>query len=275
ETLQRDPYAIYAQYVLGLTKLDPLDMAIDARPRGTAIHAALEKFEAESEAKTADNLVAMLERELREAGEAEEVILGAMAARRRVAEEYLAWRAERLHLIAGAPHTEIKGRTSFPVPGLREDSFTLTATADRVEKHQDGTLAILDFKSGAPPGEKEVRVGLNPQMPLQAVIAMNEGFKSEAGHAVSGEAVSALTYVRFGSQFAVRNIGDAAGRDIEAKPLEEIIEETREGFLNLIARFAKANHPYVSMPRPKWAKYGSDYARLARRDEWAAEDEDE
>lgn len=269
EALQRDPYAIYAQYVLGLIKLDALDMPVDARPRGTAIHAALEKFEEEGVEKTAGQLISMLEDELRHAGEAEEAILGAVAARQRVAEEYIKWRSERLHLIAGRPYTEIKGRYSFPVPGLKEDTFTLTATADRVEKHHDGTLAILDFKSGAPPGEKEVRVGLNPQMPLQAIIAEEDGF---ADKGVRAAPVSALTYVRFGSQFAVRNIGDAAGREVPEKPLDEIIAETREGLARLIGKFANPERPYVSLPRPKWAKFESDYTRLARRDEWAAED---
>lgn len=271
ETLQRDPYAIYAQYVLGLIKLDSLDMPVDARPRGTAIHAALEKFEEEGVEKSADQLIAMLEQELRDAGEAEEVILGAVASRRKVAEEYIVWRAARLHLIAGAPYTEIKGEHGFDVPGL-DEKFRLTATADRVEKHQDGTLAILDFKSGAPPGEGEVRTGLNPQMPLQAIIAEEGGF-SEQG--VSARPVSALTYVRFGTKFDVRNIGEKSGSKHPDMPLEDIIADTRAGFLKLIEKFAKADHPYISMPRPKWAKYGSDYARLARRDEWAAEDGDD
>ncbi len=269
ETLQRDPYGIYAQYILGLTKLDTLDMAVDARPRGTAIHAALEKFEEDGVEKSADSLVTMLEAELRAAGEAEEIILGAVASRRKTAEEYIAWRKERLHLLAGRPHTEIKGAHDFPLGG---ETFKLTATADRVEKHQDGTLAILDFKSGAPPGEGEVRTGLNPQMPLQAIIAAEGGFAEKGVKAAS---VSALTYVRFGTQFAVRNIGDHVRKDMPEKPIEEIIAETREGFLKLIGKFADPDHPYVSMPRPKWAKYGSDYARLARRDEWASEDGDD
>ncbi|MEM5515576.1 double-strand break repair protein AddB [Henriciella sp. AS95] len=272
EALQRDPYAIYAQYILGLNKLDALDLPIDARPRGTAIHAALEKFEDEGVEKSAEQLVSMLEQELRDAGEAEDIILGAIAARRKVADAYIAWRAARLHLIAGAPHTEIKGQHTFDMPGLKQDRFTLTATADRVEKHQDGTLAILDFKSGAPPGEGEVRTGLNPQMPLQAIIAEEGGFADEG---VAAKPVSALTYVRFGSRFDVRNIGDKSGSQHPEKPLAEIIAETREGFLKLIAKFAEPDHPYISMPRPKWAKYGSDYARLARRDEWAAEDGDD
>ena len=275
EDLIRDPYKIYAQQVLGLYPLDPVDMPVDARPRGTAIHAALEKFEDEGVEKSAESLIALIEQELREAGELEEVILGAASVRKKVAAEYLDWRANRLHLISGRVHTEISGQTGLDVPAMPEGRFTVTANADRVERHQDGSIAILDFKTGAPPGEREVRAGLNPQMPLSAIIALGDGFETAKGAKLRSDTVSALTYVRFGSTFAVRNIGDGTGRSVPEKPLEEIIEETRDGVTQLIARFADPAHPYVSMPRPKWATYGSDYARLARRDEWISESGDD
>ena len=275
EDLIRDPYKIYAQQVLGLYPLDPLDMPVDARPRGTAIHAALEKFENDGVEKSADSLVALIEDELRSAGELEEIILGGVSVRRKVAAEYLDWRAGRLHLIAGRVHTEISGQTDLTAPAMPEGRFTVTANADRVERHQDGSIAILDFKTGDPPSEKQVRSGLNPQMPLSAIIALGDGFEVSATTKLRSDSVSALTYVRFGSKFAVRNIGDGTGRSIPEKPLEEIIEETRAGVTQLIARFADPAHPYVSMPRPVWATYGSDYARLARRDEWISESGDD
>ena len=275
EDLIRDPYKIYAQQVLGLYPLDALDLPVDARPRGTAIHAALEKFEEPGIEKTPEALVAMIEQELREAGELEEVILGAVSVRRKVARDYIAWRETRAHLIARV-FTEIRGEHALDIPALPERKFTLSANADRVERLHDGTIAILDFKTGAPPGEKEVRAGFNPQLPLSALIATGDGFDHKAtGSKIRAESVSALTYVRFASTFDVRNIGDAAGRDHPEKPVAEIIEETRLGVIKLIERFADPAHPYVSMPRPKWAKYGSDYARLARRDEWISEGSDD
>lgn len=44
ETWLRDPYAIYAKHVLKLRPLDPLDVPIGPRERGTALHKALEDF---------------------------------------------------------------------------------------------------------------------------------------------------------------------------------------------------------------------------------------
>ena len=44
EKLIRDPYAIYAQYILGLRKLAPLLPRGDARERGIALHEVMEAF---------------------------------------------------------------------------------------------------------------------------------------------------------------------------------------------------------------------------------------
>jgi ATP-dependent helicase/nuclease subunit B len=40
----RDPYTIYAKYILGLAPLDPVDMPLSAADRGSAIHDALGEF---------------------------------------------------------------------------------------------------------------------------------------------------------------------------------------------------------------------------------------
>ena len=40
----RDPYTIYAKYILKLAPLDPVDMPLSAADRGSAIHDALGEF---------------------------------------------------------------------------------------------------------------------------------------------------------------------------------------------------------------------------------------
>src|SRR5690606_30082996 len=44
ETLTRDPYAVWARDILNLRSLDRPDTPVEARARGTAIHAAFEQF---------------------------------------------------------------------------------------------------------------------------------------------------------------------------------------------------------------------------------------
>ena len=45
----------------------------------------------------------------------------------------------------------------------------------------DGRYAILDYKTGAPPTEKQVRTGLSPQLTLEAAILRQGGFKDIPG----------------------------------------------------------------------------------------------
>lgn len=261
EQLVRDPYAIYCEYVLGLRRLDPLNLPPDVRIRGTAIHKALEEFEHGDVSEDADGLLSLLEQALRDGGEPEADIVALRERRRAISAEYLDWRADQQSQIVGNPLTEEYGKITLEIEGK---PFTLSGTADRIEKRIGGTAAILDFKSGRPPSEKQVRAGLSPQMPLQGLIAR------EGGYEMLGKAeVEALTYLRFGTSFEVREIGEANARaKIEAASISDIIADAEAGLTRLLTAFADPDHPYLSAPRPERVSYESDYSRLARRKEW-------
>ena len=69
---------------------------------------------------------------------------------------------------------EIRGE--IPIPLDNERTFILSARADRIERRSDGTFAILDYKTGQPPTGKQVRMGLSPQLTLEAAILREGGF---------------------------------------------------------------------------------------------------
>lgn len=261
EQLVRDPYAIYCESVLGLRPLDPLNLPADVRVRGTAVHKALERFEHETPDGDADALLTLLEDELRTGGEHDIDLIALRDRRRSVCEDYLTWRQDNAHALDGFPITEIKGTLVLDIGGR---PFTLSGTADRIERRTDGSVAILDFKTGKPPTEKQVRAGLSPQMPLQGLIARDGGYED-----IGRARVEALTYLRFGTQFDVQELGAAAPRaKLEAKPMADLIAEAEAGLVDLLTAFANPDHPYLSAPRPERVQYESDFTRLARRDEW-------
>ncbi len=261
EQLVRDPYAIYCEYILGLRRLDPLNLPPDVRVRGTAIHKALERFEDPGTGTTPDDLLALLEEELRRGGEAEADIIALRERRRTISAEYLEWRDAQQAQLVGNPLTEVYGEITLKIG---DHPFTLSGTADRIERRVGGGAAILDFKSGKPPSEKQVRSGLSPQMPLQGLIAREGGYE-----ALGRADVDALTYLRFGTAFEVREIGDANSRaKLEDAPVSDIIRDAEAGLVQLLTAFSNPEHPYLSAPRPERVTYESDYSRLARRDEW-------
>ncbi len=55
-------------------------------------------------------------------------------------------------------------------------AFTLSATADRIEHHADGSVSLVDYKTGTPPGVNEVRAGFAPQLTLEAAMAARGAF---------------------------------------------------------------------------------------------------
>ncbi len=260
ETLIRDPYAIYGEYVLGLRKLDRLNLAADVRTRGTAIHEALEQFELEDWAQTPEALLTLIEEALRRVGEREAELIGLRSRRFQVCQEYITWRPSAACEFARAPLTEQKGRLVLQIAG---QSFTLKGTADLLYVYKDGSAAILDYKTGAPPSNKQVLSGLAPQMPLQGLIAEAGGYP-----ALGKRRIEALTYIQFGTQFKVSSIGQGQKKEADQN-VAEILEAARTGLVALLTQYANPEHPYLSAPRPERVKYDGDFSHLARRAEWA------
>ena len=69
--------------------------------------------------------------------------------------------------------------------------FTLRGRADRIEELVGGGHAILDYKTGQVPTEQQVRIGVSPQLTLEAAILRGGGFRDIAADA----SVSELVYV--------------------------------------------------------------------------------
>ncbi len=67
--------------------------------------------------------------------------------------------------------------------------FTLRARADRIEQLADGRYAILDYKTGQVPTDKQVRIGVSPQLTLEAAILRGGGFPGIAANACVAELV--------------------------------------------------------------------------------------
>ena len=152
---------------------------------------------------------------------------------------------------------EARGRIELP---LAPHSVTLSATADRIDRLADGTLAIIDYKTGQIPSKKEVAAGLSPQLPLEAAIARAGGFESMA-EAV----VSSLVYIGLGGGEPPGTIKEV-GEDVAA-----MTDKALAGLLRLLAQFANEKTPYRSRPRPMWASRYGNYDHLARVKEWSTQ----
>ncbi len=258
-TLMRNPYGIYARYVLGLKALDPLDADPGAAERGGILHAALAAYLGE----LADASPEAAHARLLQMGEQ---AFGATLDRpgvrafwwprfERIAGWFLAQQAalEPGRTVAAV---EAEGWLDFESPG---GPFRLTARADRIDRLADGGLAVIDYKTGQAPTAPQVEAGLEPQLPLEAAIACFGGFEGVA----AGEP-AALAYWRLTG-------GDPAGEIREIRgDAGELATVAFDGLRDLIAAFDDPDTPYHAVPDPARAPRFDDYAHLARIAEWSA-----
>jgi RecB family exonuclease len=155
---------------------------------------------------------------------------------------------------AGQPQgLEVKGAMSVPLPG---DAFTLTARADRIDRLEGGGAAIFDYKAGAPPSPKQIEVGFNQQLHLQAAILMAGGFAGLGALEARSGAYLGLTGA------------DEGGKARVVDNLSEEVGAHMQRLEALIAAYDRVETPYISRGRAETQNFEGDYDHLARRGEW-------
>lgn len=266
ETWTRDPYGIYARYILRLRKLEPLEKKPDAAERGTLLHEVMAELTAASREGLPPDTAAFL------------CDIGSRLLHER-ADDPGFWdfwwpRFVRLaEWIAG--HEDEWRRETRPEEIAPEKNgshilqgpagpFTLTARADRIDRRTDGTYAVIDYKSGGTYTPAAMRQGDSPQLPLEALILQAGGFAGLP----PGDAAYLGYWVMTGGTVPGQIVALA-----DAADAAQARDAAREGLEALIALFDKADTPYYSLPDPDRAPRFNDYEHLARVQEWAALDE--
>jgi ATP-dependent helicase/nuclease subunit B len=270
----RDPYTIYARHILNLRPLDPVDMPLSVADRGSAIHAAIGEFtERFRDGLPADPVAALRAigarhfAELMEQPEARALWWPRFL---RIAGWLAQWERERRPQVAEIA-AELPGEIGIALPHGRQ--FRLRGRADRIERRPDGRYAILDYKTGAPPTGKQVRMGLSPQLTLEAAMLREGGF---AGIPAGGS-VAELTYVRLsGNNPPGLECRLELARDRSETPQspDEAASEARAKLEALVRRFDDENQPYKSLVLTMWSTRYGDYDALARVKEWAGAGDD-
>jgi ATP-dependent helicase/nuclease subunit B len=257
ETLIRDPYAIYARHVLGLEPVKPVTSAPDPARRGVMIHGAIGDFLGACPRHIPDDALLMLEslgaRHFAQIAD----YPGLMsfwwprfrrAARWFVENEPTARRGVE-QVIA-----ECRGSVQLHIAG---EPFTLTCRADRIDLLANGSARITDYKTGEVPTLPQVKIGLAPQLTLQAAILARGGFEM-----IEKRAVAAIGYVHLTG-------GEPAGED---RPLDvdvmELAERHLAGLTRLLGAYANADQAYLPRAMMEREEDESDYDHLSRFREW-------
>ncbi len=250
DRLKADPFAFYAQAILKLRAEDPVDADHTARWKGEAVHKTLEEWLLHDQCDP-DKLRPRAEQLLKD--EAIHPMLRALWAPRLL--EAIDWIAvmERQNQSEGRRplEAEVSGETSLA-------GVTVHGRADRIDRFADSSLAIIDYKTGAPPTHKAVNEGFALQLGLLGLIGRAGGFEGISGDPAAFEYWS---LARYRGKFGRLMCPD---KDM---PSGEFLDHAYRNFVDAAAQWLTGSEPFTAKLNPAYAPYG-DYDQLMRLEEW-------
>ena len=250
DRLKADPFAFYAQQILNLRRLDPVDAEHSAAWKGTAVHEVLENWLLEDNCHPG-KLVARAQALLTSA--TIHPMLRALWQPRLM--EAIRWIEER--------ETENRAAGRRPVAAEKKgqamiDGVTLHGKADRIDRFPDGGLAIVDYKTGKAPSQTAVDEGFSLQLGLLGLIAEAGGFEDISGRSKAHEYWSLAKYRdRFGR----------CVRPDKASGPDAFLDHARSNFRRVASDYLLGEKEFEAKLHPAYAPYG-DYDQLMRLEEW-------
>jgi ATP-dependent helicase/nuclease subunit B len=268
ETLMRSPYDIYARHVLRLRPLDPLGEDPDARERGNITHDIFAQFVIDGHDFVAPDALDVLKAiavrkfaRLEGIAERRDIWLRRFAT---TAEQFLAHERAREPLVKKR-HAEIQGLWTLKLA----EEFVLSGRADRVDEMADGTLEIIDFKTGAVPSKGAMQAFEVPQLLLEAQMA-----RIGALEGVGAAETTRLTYIKIGlgpEAFIPKDFVPAEGYGL-MEAADELSRRMQRHVVHFL--FGDAAMPARLLPL-QGQRFAGAYDHLARVAEWTAVDGEE
>jgi ATP-dependent helicase/nuclease subunit B len=250
DRLKADPFAFYAQAILALRSLDPVDADHSAAWKGTAVHTVLEQWLAEDDCRP-DRLLPRAEALL--SAETIHPMLRTL------------WQPRLMEAIRWVEAQEIANRAEGRRPVAAEKrgeaeiaGIVLHGKVDRIDRLHDGGLAIVDYKTGKAPAQKAVNAGFALQLGLLGLIAEAGGFDGVDG---SPEVHEYWSLAKHGDQFGRKTSPD---KDMGA---EDFLAHARGHFQDAAARWLTGSEPFTAKLNPAYAPWG-DFDQLMRLEEW-------
>ncbi|QKX02386.1 PD-(D/E)XK nuclease family protein [Wolbachia endosymbiont of Dirofilaria (Dirofilaria) immitis] len=246
EKLIRNPYSFYVEYILNLKQLRDLNFKPSILEFGTVVHSIFKKHSCDRKP-----LMSI----------AHEVFSTSQfhfssiwwARLQRVIQSFVKLDKDRNN------HVELEKSFSYPISHIptHTDSYvtwmtkeiSLIVRCDRVEYLPSGQVAIIDYKFGSSPSNKEIMSGFFPQLILQA-LAVEHTTKRE---------VSELAYWKFDYD----KIKVTTLKNYRLK-----MQEFQDNLPSFLSNYLRETTPFIASPYfDKFLRFNS-YKQLERIEEW-------
>lgn len=260
ETLVRDPYALYSKQVLGLVPLEELSSAPGMAERGSLFHQVigdfLKAFPQNLPPDALDHLRWIGRQHFASLASHTDVEIFWWPQFERIAHWFIPAEIAQRRGVAQT-YSEIDGRLELSIAG---EPFILTCRADRIDVLENGGARIVDYKTGKIPSDKQVKVGLAPQLTLEAAM-LAEGAFSPIGRRLTQE----IEYVKLSG-------GNPPGEVTVPDLDQEVMDCARKHLGNLVAlltAYARPGRAYLPRAMMEKEDDQGDYDHFSRYREWA------
>jgi len=253
DRLRSDPYQFYASSILRLRDLDPLDAEPSPAWRGEIAHKILERWH-RGEGTLAELAAGELTRM-----NAHPLMRALWRPRLLKALEWVEAR------IAGEPDrvpTVIEEATEIEVKGIK-----ISGKADRIDVLAGGNLAIVDYKTGAPPSGREVEAGYALQLGTLGLMARGGAWPKAQGEPVRFEYWSLGASKSSESGFGYVTTPLLEGSKRSGIPPEEFLPQAEHFLQDALDRWILGDAPFTARLNPDAPGYAT-YDQLMRLDEW-------
>ena len=261
DRLLGDPFQFYADRILGLRALDPLDADPSAAWQGTVAHTILQRWHEARERDDKARLAPIMDQVFDEEN-ADPVTRGLWQPRLEAALRWIEGVVTG-YVDRSVVAVEKKGAMTF-------EGVHVHGRADRIDRLADGTLGIVDYKTGTPPSASKVEAGFALQLGILGLIAERDGFEGLSGDP------GAYEYWSLGKQkdgdsqgFGYVDVPLRVGKKRSGIPPEEFLPRTADQLALAITRFIKGSDPFTARENPDYESYDT-YDQLMRLDEWIA-----
>jgi ATP-dependent helicase/nuclease subunit B len=253
DRLRSDPYQFYASEILQLRDLDPLDAEPTPQWRGTAAHKVLETWHTTGRpmVEIADEVLAEMNHH---------PLMRALWRPRLI--KALEWVEAEIAADPGRVPTLIEQKGEWVHRGV-----TIRGKADRIDKLADGTLAVVDYKTGMPPSGRQVAEGYALQLGTTGLMLLNGAFAGLQGSATVFEYWSLAKSAKSETGFGYVTTPILTGSKRTGISLEDFLPEARRYLDDALDRWILGDQPFTARLNPNVAGYDT-YDQLMRLDEW-------
>lgn len=129
-------------------------------------------------------------------------------------------------------------------------NFTVGGIIDRIEE-KNGSVNIIDYKTGTAPNDSEVKSGKKPQLSIEALILTNQN-----------KHVEKLAY------WVIKGKNEEEIKEIKAD-INNLVSKAEDGIRRLVAHFDEYEHSYIATSFDlRDVRRNKDYKQLSRVEEW-------